>query len=259
MHIDTRDQCTWSMCSLDACGHDGEVLLPKRSHTRELRSECGSSGVCCMRRGTFRVVERSGRPGEVTSMRSVCATIASLLFAATAGACFTEAPIDEDPAATSEGGSCTPGALGCECYGNGTCDPALECAAATGTCVPAGCSLGEVHCLCDHGSCDEPLLCIAGMCAAPSDSSGTADDSSTDSPTTTNDASSTTNATTSSPTSDPSTSETGETEESERGSSSTTEGLGDCSELSCDACIDCTTEPGQPCDDEADACVGAPG
>lgn len=192
-------------------------------------------------------------------MRSVCATIASLLFAATAAACFTEAPIDEDPAATSEGGSCTPGALGCECYGNGTCDPALECAAATGTCVPAGCSLGEVHCLCDHGSCDEPLLCIAGMCAAPSDSSGSADDSSTDSPTTTNDPSSTTHATTSSATSDPSTSTTGESEESDSGSSSTTEGLGDCSELSCDACIDCTTEPGQPCDDEADACVGAPG
>ncbi|HWB79235.1 MAG TPA: hypothetical protein VG755_29945 [Nannocystaceae bacterium] len=192
-------------------------------------------------------------------MRSVCATIASLLFAATATACFTEAPIDDDPTATSEGGTCTPGALGCECYGNGTCDPALECAAATGTCVPAGCSLGEVHCLCDHGSCDEPLLCIAGMCAAPSDSSGTADDSSTDSPSTTNAETSTTNTTTTTAsTSDPSTS-TGESEESESESSSTTEGLPDCGELMCDACIDCVSDRGQPCDDETDACVGAPG
>ena len=64
----------------------------------------------------------------------------------------------------------------------------------------------------DHGSCDEPLLCIAGMCAAPSDSSG--DDSSTDSPTTTTSGmTSTTASTTSSQSSDESSS-SGDADES---------------------------------------------
>jgi hypothetical protein len=189
-------------------------------------------------------------------MRSVCATVATLLLAASAAACFSESPIDDNPMSTSDDGGCTPGSLSCECYGNGTCDPALECAPETSTCVPAGCELGEVHCLCDHGSCDEPLLCIAGMCAAPSDSSGSSDSFTS------------TNAEGSSSSADGSESSDGGStgvattqseSESEGGSSSTTESPVDCTALDCDECVYCVVEPGQPCADEADACGDAAG
>src|SRR5689334_13146898 len=98
-------------------------------------------------------------------MRSLCPSLVTLLLAVGAPACFSEEPFVDSgtPGSSTGGGDCTPGALGCDCYGNATCDPMLECAAPSNVCVPAGCEPGQVHCLCDNDSCDEPLLCVAGI------------------------------------------------------------------------------------------------
>jgi hypothetical protein len=185
-------------------------------------------------------------------------TLASLLLAVGVSACFTEQALDDTGLAesTSGDGGCTPGALGCDCYGNATCDPMLECAAPTGTCVPTGCAPGEVHCLCDHDSCEEPLLCVAGICAAPSDSSGGTDsssgsaDTSSGASTVTTTADSSGDATSAGPTS---------TDADETGSSSDTGSLVVCDDLDCEACVDCVIEDGQPCAALAETCEGAPG
>jgi hypothetical protein len=182
--------------------------------------------------------------------------VATLLLGASAAACFSEAPIDDNPVSTSDDGGCTPGSLSCECYGNGTCDPALECAPETSTCVPAGCELGEVHCLCDHGSCDDPLLCIAGMCAAPSDSSGSADSFTS---TNADGSSSSVGGSESSDSGSTGVATSQSASESEGGSSSTTEAPIDCASLECGDCVYCVTDAGGPCADEADACGGATG
>lgn len=192
-----------------------------------------------------------------TPMRSVCSTLASLLLAAGLSACFTEQPFADTGmiGSSSDGGTdCNAGALGCACYGNDTCDPMLECAAPTGTCVPAGCELGQVHCLCDNDSCDGPLVCVAGICAAPSDSSD--DGSSSVSPDTSAGPSSSTASTEGSSDEtgpDPVTTSVDDTS----GETSSESGPGIvCDDLACGDCAECVVEDGQACAALYDACEG---
>jgi hypothetical protein len=194
-------------------------------------------------------------------MRSLCPSLVALLLAAGVPACFSEDPLTETgtPGSSTGGGECMPGALGCDCYGNSTCDPMLECATPPGICVPAGCEPGQVHCQCDQESCDDPLLCVAGICAAPSDSSGDSEGS-TASPDTSGGPSSST-ATTIDSTDAEVTSEPSSTgsEESE-GSSSETGPVVVCSDLDCNDCVlTCVVMDGQNCASAYDTCEGIPG
>ncbi len=191
-------------------------------------------------------------------MRFVRATSASLLLAATAAGCFSEAPIDDGPSVTSDSGGCAAGGLGCECYGNGTCDPSLECAPQTNSCVPADCELGHVHCLCDNESCVEPLLCVAGICAAPSDSSGVESSSGMPADTSAGEVTATTSDPDTSGSVGPTTSEpTSDTSSSDE---STGEPPVVCEDLDmCADCAECIAEPEQFCAPQADACGGTEG
>ncbi|MBC8069265.1 MAG: hypothetical protein IAG13_13095 [Deltaproteobacteria bacterium] len=198
-------------------------------------------------------------------MRSLCPSLVTLLLAGGVPACFSEEPLtDSGPPGSSTGGTsggeCTLGALGCDCYGNATCDSMLECAMPAGVCVPAGCEPGQVHCFCDQDSCDEPLLCVAGICAAPSDSTGSSEASTASPDTSGGPSSSTASSTgtvdsTSDVTSDPSTTSS----ESSEGSSSETGPAVVCDELACTECVDCAITDEQDCGPAYDTCEATPG
>lgn len=79
------------------------------------------------------------------------------------------AACDGPPAEQADGGSCDPGALGCECARGDRCGTAgdgepLVCD--EGTCVPARCAPGSAACVCRAGSeCDgDDLECRGGVC-----------------------------------------------------------------------------------------------
>jgi hypothetical protein len=57
---------------------------------------------------------------------------------------------------------CEPGALGCDCYPNQTCNTGLECAA--GNCQQVGCTQGSLNCGCFEGMCFGELVCDGGVC-----------------------------------------------------------------------------------------------
>jgi hypothetical protein len=174
--------------------------------------------------------------------------------------CFAELSGDPDP--TSEQ-SCIPGTVACQCYGNGTCDPELECVPEISACVPMNCVAGTEQCICDAGACAQDLECLEGLCiqsASESSSSGEPDDETTG---TSSDPSSSSGNPTSSPstTEDPSTSttvdpSTSTTSESESESDTETDS-GDpaCHEMTCGDCVQCVTTQGNDCEDEAAACT----
>lgn len=96
----------------------------------------------------------------------------ALLVALGLAGCFSEAgidPVEQDP---TGGPACIDGAVGCACYGNGSCDPGLQCEAELQRCIPEGCTPGAAACVCAAGECDAPNECKDGLCAAP----GTQDD-----------------------------------------------------------------------------------
>ncbi|MBK6919679.1 MAG: hypothetical protein IPH07_19955 [Deltaproteobacteria bacterium] len=165
-------------------------------------------------------------------------------------ACFVEPPDVTGPGTTTSTQECVAGGVGCACYGNGTCDAGLECAAGPAVCVPAGCEPGQASCTCDHDACLMPLVCIAGVCATPqggsssdgsSGDSGVADDG----------------------TSSQSVTSEGETAaDSSSGdvsAGSTTDVGPSCDELMCNECPSCVTEEDGDCADDAAACEALEG
>ena len=67
----------------------------------------------------------------------------------------------EARAGNGSASACDPGELGCDCYGNGTCDSGLTCVA--DECVE--CSEGALNCECyGNGTCDDGLVCAADTC-----------------------------------------------------------------------------------------------
>lgn len=63
----------------------------------------------------------------------------------------------------SESGTCPDGELDCACYGNGTCNPGLDCIA--GVCAEHVCPDGSESCPCyGNGTCDDGLQCSEGVC-----------------------------------------------------------------------------------------------
>lgn len=196
---------------------------------------------------------------------SSCHRFLSLAVVLVSG-CFAELTTDGEPDPTSEQ-FCVPGTVACACYGNGTCDPDLECVAEISACVPAGCTPGMLQCTCDGELCAEDLECNSGLCVEP-ESTGSSGEPDTDSTTGSSDASSTSGSPTSSPstTEEPSTTspDTTSSSTSESESDSNTESESDsgdpaCNEMSCGACVQCVATPEGDCADEAADCTANAG
>ncbi len=67
----------------------------------------------------------------------------------------------EGGGASGAGTDCVPGALGCSCYGNDTCDAQLRCE--DGVCN--ACEVGTLGCSCyRNGTCDDGLTCQSDLC-----------------------------------------------------------------------------------------------
>ncbi len=70
---------------------------------------------------------------------------------------------------------CPEGSSGCPCYGNGTCDSALECV--DGACLDPGCVEGTEDCPCyANGTCNAELECTELQVCKPDASTGTGGD-----------------------------------------------------------------------------------
>lgn len=204
---------------------------------------------------------------EPVDMSSSLFTRLGLLALVLGAGCFAEFAPEGSPAATVDPTaeqSCTPGALACDCYGNGTCDPELECVAEISTCVPAGCTAGSRHCVCDGGACDGELTCDAGLCVeVDSASSGgggsedTAGAASSEGPSATTDGES---GELPDGTESSSGSESGPTSVS--GSDSDTDaetGEVACGEQTCGECVVCAVQQAAGCAGAAEQCEDAVG
>ena len=143
---------------------------------------------------------------------------------------------------SGETGTCSEGSMGCDCYGNGTCDVGLTCSQSV--CVPEGCDEGSLDCNCyGNQSCDTGLMCTDGVCR-PEDSgeTGTTTDTST-SDTSTSDTSTSDTSTSDTSTSDTSTSDTDTGESSSESVStsiSTSTSIGETGQMVCDELGDCS-------------------
>lgn len=94
-----------------------------------------------------------------------------LLLCTGLAACFSE------PGATADTDACAPGAVGCDCYANASCDPGFQCEESISTCIPENCAAGTVNCGCDAGACDDGLTCAPpGLCENASATSSTSAD-----------------------------------------------------------------------------------
>ena len=95
--------------------------------------------------------------------------LCSLFFAYAAGGC----------SGSGNNGKCVIGTDSCACYSNSTCDPGLECSAATNTCSASAnignCTVGTDSCACySNSTCDPGLECSAAttLCSAAGASTG---------------------------------------------------------------------------------------
>jgi hypothetical protein len=168
-------------------------------------------------------------------------------------ACFTE-PSADDPSATT-GDVCEIGGLGCECFGNGTCDPGLACDPNALRCVPEGCNAGQLACACTPaGECDGSLLCAAGICESPD--AGATTGGATDGGPVTTDA-------TDADTTAGSTTRSGDTTTSSTASATddATEDTGAamCDALACEPCLGCADAEPLDCDALYGTCDGVGG
>jgi len=176
------------------------------------------------------------------------------------GGCFSEVgstptPSDTDPTTPQ---MCTAGALGCVCYGNGSCDAELECAASIDMCVPADCEPRSHHCVCDAGNCRDALMCIDGLCLEPGDDATAGDATVGSSPASTTVTDATADESTSQGAS-ASASGWGESTDGTTSESTTETVPPDCEALSCGECVSCVAQPDAPCAEEAVACEAVQG
>lgn len=92
--------------------------------------------------------------------------------------CFKDGGGNDEAGSSGETGSCADGAQGCDCYGNGTCDPGLECS--NDVCVPENCDEGSQDCNCyGNGTCNADLECMGGICVPPVADTGNEDETDT--------------------------------------------------------------------------------
>lgn len=204
-----------------------------------------------------------GTHGTTPGMLSAVSALRwTAVFALWLTGCFTEEP--PPSAGTTTGPSCVEGAIGCECYGNGTCDAGLECDAGAQLCIPSGCTPGELACRCDDDQlCTDALQCQQGVCVEPGPPPATDDgDSTTGPPPATDDGPATTTMTT-----DPDTTNgpgpTTDDSSSSTGVDLTTGGTVECDEGApgpgCQPCIDCVDNEPTACESAYDTCQGITG
>jgi hypothetical protein len=91
----------------------------------------------------------------------------ALSLACLSTGCFDDPAANETSTTNSdesgtEGGACPDGSAGCACYGNNTCDEALECI--DDTCKLPECVPGSLNCDCYEGVCFSGLVCMEGVC-----------------------------------------------------------------------------------------------
>jgi hypothetical protein len=185
----------------------------------------------------------------------------SALLPVLLGGCFTEVGVEPGDGGQTSGSSCIEGAVGCECYGNETCDPGLACETELGRCIPEDCTPGEAACVCAGGRCDAPSECNSGICETPG-----ADDDGDDGGPSTQSASGSdgTSASTATSADDTGTgddvSTAGSTTSSGPDPDTTDSGEPACDELNvCGPCFECVDLPAGSCGEAHGACMDVGG
>ncbi len=207
-------------------------------------------GACVVKKSVLRV---DSLDMLVPSIRRFGWAVVALL-----SGCFAELASESSTNDSSSAQSCEAGALGCECYGNGSCDPTLECVAEISMCVPADCTAGSAGCVCDQADCEAGSVCTDGLCVAMADTS-TGSDNGSGGTTADMQTESTGDEPDGSSTGDDPGSSTGNTNASAESSDDAETGSVACDAQSCGVCVGCVAEPAGDCSVAAQQCDQEPG